>query len=80
MFKDRPSPFEDFDRETDALVGMPDVPLALRYFGGAGLSHMNKYGTPLVSFAGVRAKASRHAARNPWAMLCKELTVDELMN
>ncbi|NMG17818.1 lipid-transfer protein [Aromatoleum bremense] len=80
VFKDRPSPFEDFDRETDALVGMPDVPLALRYFGGAGLSHMNKYGTPLESFARVRAKASRHAARNPLALLRKELTVDEVMN
>ena len=25
----------------------PGIPLALRYFGGAGLSHMKKYGTPL---------------------------------
>ena len=38
VFDDRPSPFEDFDREAEALVGMPDLPLALRYFGGAGLS------------------------------------------
>jgi sterol carrier protein 2 len=80
VFSDRPSPFEDFDRETDALVGMPDLPLALRYFGGAGLAHMNKYGTPLESFAKVRAKASRHAARNPLALLRRELTVDEVMN
>jgi acetyl-CoA acetyltransferase len=80
VFNDRPSPFEDFDRETDALVGMPDLPLALRYFGGAGLAHMNKFGTPLESFAGVRAKASRHAARNPLALLRKELTVDDVMN
>jgi sterol carrier protein 2 len=80
VFNDRPSPFEDFDRETDALVGMPDLPLALRYFGGAGLSHMNKYGTPLESFAKVRAKASRHAAGNPLALLRKELTVDDVMN
>ncbi len=80
LFNDRPSPFEDFDRETDALVGMPDLPLALRYFGGAGLSHMNKFGTPLESFAKVRAKASRHAARNPLALLRKELTVDDVMS
>jgi sterol carrier protein 2 len=80
VFNDRASPFEDFDRETDALVGMPDLPLALRYFGGAGLSHMNKYGTPLESFAKVRAKASRHAARNPLALLRKELSVDDVMN
>ena len=80
VFNDRPSPFEDFDRETDALVGKPDLPLALRYFGGAGLAHMQKYGTPLESFAKVRAKASRHASRNPLALLRKELTADDVMN
>jgi acetyl-CoA acetyltransferase len=80
VFNDRPSPFEDFDREAEALVGMPDLPLALRYFGGAGLAHMTKYGTPLEAFAKVRAKASRHAARNPLALLRKELTVDDVMN
>ena len=80
VFNDRPSPFEDFDREAEALVGMPELPLALRYFGGAGLAHMQKYGTPLEAFAQVRAKASRHAARNPLALLRKELTVDDVMN
>ena len=80
VFDDRPSPFEDFDREVDALVAMPDLPLALRYFGGAGLAHMQKYGTPLSTFAKVRAKASRHAARNPLALLRKELSDDEVMN
>src|SRR5262245_28405715 len=79
VFSDRVSPFEDFDRATDALVGMRELPLALRYFGGAGLAHMEKYGTPLESFAKVRAKASRHAARNPLALLRKELSVDDVM-
>jgi acetyl-CoA acetyltransferase len=80
VFSDRPSPFEDFDREASTLVGMPELPLALRYFGGAGQSHMRKHGTTLESFAKVRAKASRHAARNPLALLRKELTVEEVMN
>lgn len=80
VFADRPSPFEDFDREAEALVGMPDLPLALRYFGGAGLAHMERYGTPLEAFAKVRAKASRHAARNPLALLRRELSVDDVMN
>ena len=79
VFTDRPSPFEDFDLEASKLVGMPELPLALRYFGGAGQSHMQKYGTPLESFAKVRAKASRHAARNPLALLRKELSVDDVM-
>jgi sterol carrier protein 2 len=78
-FTDRPSPFEAFDRETDALVGHPDVPLAIRYFGGAGLSHMRKYGTRLETFARVRAKASRHAVNNPLALFRREVSVDEVM-
>lgn len=80
VFDDRPSPFEDFDREAEALVGMPELPLALRYFGGAGLGHMQKYGTPLEAFAKIRAKASRHAARNPLALLRKELSTEDVMN
>ncbi|MFO1324283.1 MAG: lipid-transfer protein [Burkholderiales bacterium] len=78
-FPDRPTPFERFDAETNALVGMPDVPLALRYFGGAGLAHMRKYGTPMETFAKIRAKASRHAARNPLAVFRNEVTADDVM-
>jgi len=78
-WSDRPTPFERFDAETDALIGHPEVPLALRYFGGAGLAHMRKYGTRMETFAKIRAKASRHAARNPLALLRKELTADEVM-
>ncbi len=78
-FTDRPTPFDDFDRETDALVGQPDVPLAIRYFGGAGLSHMKKYGTKLETFAKIRAKASRHAAHNPLALFRTELTADDVL-
>jgi sterol carrier protein 2 len=78
-FDDRPTPFDDFDRETDALVGQPDVPLAIRYFGGAGMAHMKKYGTTLETFAAVRAKASRHAAINPLALFRKEVTVADVL-
>jgi acetyl-CoA acetyltransferase len=78
-FNDRPTPFERFDAECNALIGHPEVPLAIRYFGGAGLAHMQKYGTRLTTFAKIRAKASRHAARNPFALLRKELTVDDVM-
>src|SRR4051812_47889189 len=78
-FTDRPTPFDEFERETAALVGQPDVPLAIRYFGGAGASHMRKYGTRLETFARIKAKASRHAVNNPFALLRKEVTVDEVM-
>ena len=80
VFTDRPSAFDDFDAAADKLVDAPGVPLALRYFGGAGLSHMKKYGTPLTSFAKVRAKASRHAKNNPLALFRKEVTADDVMN
>src|ERR1700712_4918148 len=40
VFNDRPSPFERFDDATAQLVGKDEIPLALRYFGGAGLAHM----------------------------------------
>jgi len=78
-FNDRPTPFDAFDAETDALVGQPDVPLAIRYFGGAGMSHMHKYGTTLETFARVRAKASRHATHNPLALFRREVSVDEVL-
>ncbi|MBB1090111.1 lipid-transfer protein [Rhodopseudomonas palustris] len=80
VFDDRPSPFDDFDAAAGRLIDVPGVPLALRYFGGAGLSHMQKYGTPLSSFAKVRAKASRHAAKNPLALFRKEVTADDVLN
>lgn len=79
-FKDRPSPFEDFDQQADEIVGMPEMPLALRYFGGAGLAHMQKYGTRLATFAEIRAKASRHARNNPLALFRKEMTAEDVLN
>ena len=80
VFKDRPSPFDDFDAVTDALVGMADIPLALRYFGGAGLEHMRKYGTGLDSFAKIRAKASRHGANNPFALFRKVVSEQDVLD
>ncbi len=79
VFKDRNSPFERFDAVTDDLVGHAQIPLALRYFGGAGLAHMQQYGTTLSTFAKIRAKASRHAANNPLALFRTVLSEDEVL-
>ena len=79
IFKDRPSPFDRFDTATEELVGHGDIPLALRYFGGAGLAHMQQYGTQLSTFAKVRAKASRHAENNPMALFRKVVTEEEVL-
>jgi len=80
VFKDRPSPFDRFDEATQELVGHGEIPLALRYFGGAGLAHMEQYGTQLSTFAKIRAKASRHAKNNPLALFRKVVSEEEVMN
>jgi sterol carrier protein 2 len=79
MFDDRPTPLGLFDELADELVGMKQVPLALRFFGGAGLAHMQKYGTTLETFAQIRAKASRHAKHNPMALFRKEVTAEQVL-
>ncbi|MCC5859079.1 MAG: lipid-transfer protein [Ectothiorhodospiraceae bacterium] len=80
VWTDRPSPFESFDEKTAELVGHDEIPLALRYFGGAGKSHMEKYGSTLRDFARIRAKASRHAAHNPLALFRTEVSEDDVLN
>jgi acetyl-CoA acetyltransferase len=78
-WQDRPNAFQRFDELCESTAGGSGLPLALRYFGGAGKEHMAKYGTRLETFAKIRAKASRHAANNPLALLKKVLSVDEVM-
>lgn len=78
-FHDRPSAFELFDSVCDDLVGYPEIPMAIRYFGGAGMEHMELYGTRAETFAKIRSKASRHASRNPLALFQKEVTEEEVM-
>ncbi|HMN79076.1 MAG TPA: lipid-transfer protein [Burkholderiaceae bacterium] len=77
---DRPNTFEKFDELCDEVAGGKGIPLALRYFGGAGQEHMQRYGTKLETFAKVRAKASRHAVNNPLALFRREVTEDEVMS
>ena len=78
VFSDLPSTFVDFDALNDELVDV-DLPLALRYFGGAGKKHMELYGTTLEDFAKVRAKASRHASQNPLSVFKNVLTTEDVM-
>ncbi len=78
-FADRPTPFVDFDALCDELVGHAEIPMALRYFGGAGKHHMDTYGSRLEDLAAIRAKASRHARNNPLALFRREVTVEDVM-
>lgn len=77
-WSDRPSPFARFDELCAEIAPYP-VPLALRYFGGAGKEYMERYGVTANLFARVRAKASRHAAHNPGALLRKVVSEEEVM-
>jgi acetyl-CoA acetyltransferase len=61
------------------LVDRTDLPSAIRQFSGAGRAHMEKYGTKLETFAKIRAKASRHAARNPLAVFRTVVTPEEVL-
>jgi sterol carrier protein 2 len=79
VFTDRPTPFDRFDAVTEQMVGESQIPLALRYFGGAGREHMQRYGTPLETFAHIRAKASRHAEKNPFALFRKPVTAEQVL-
>jgi len=80
VFHDRLSPFERFEAAADDIVGENGLPLALRYFGGAGLAHMKQYGTKLSTFARIKAKASRHASKNPLALLRNVVTEEDVLN
>ncbi len=78
VYSDRPAPLERFQQACDSVV--PDgVPPALRLFGAAGQAHMQRFGTPLESFAKIRAKASRHAANNPLAVFRKVVSTEDVM-
>lgn len=80
FWTDRPNTFAKFDALCDELSPESrDLPLALRYFGGAGHEHMKKYGTRLETFAKIRAKASRHAANNPLALFRTVLSEEDVM-
>ncbi|GAA4815018.1 lipid-transfer protein [Tomitella cavernea] len=77
---DRPSPFARFDRVLDETLGPEDgVPMAPRYFGGAGQAYADRYGMDPAVFAEIAVKARRHAANNPYAVFRDPVTVDEVL-
>jgi acetyl-CoA acetyltransferase len=80
VWTDRASALERALDMTDELVGRPEgLSNAIRQFAGAGMAHMKKYGTKLETFAKIRAKASRHAARNPLAVFRNVVTTEDVM-
>lgn len=78
-WNDRPDPLDHFNGVMDEVFGHPELPMAIRYFAAAGREHMERHGTSLETFAKIRAKASRHAARNPLALFRREVTPEEVL-
>lgn len=75
---DRESPFDNFLKVLDDR-GYPDAPLALRCFGAAGHHYMEMYGASADLFAKVAVKTRNHAITNPFALLTKPLSVEEVL-
>jgi acetyl-CoA acetyltransferase len=80
VWRDRPSALGRFNEAADDLVGETEIPLTLRFFGGAGREYMQRYDAPLDVFAQVRAKASRHASANPLALFRKVVSAEDVLS
>ncbi|WP_016882157.1 MULTISPECIES: lipid-transfer protein [unclassified Rhodococcus (in: high G+C Gram-positive bacteria)] len=77
VWDDRPAPMFRMDDLMTELQGFDDeAPRAAQLFGGAGVSHMQKYGTKPETFAKISVKARKHAANNPNAVF-RDLLTDE---
>ncbi|RDK05850.1 lipid-transfer protein [Cupriavidus lacunae] len=80
VWTDRPLALERANEVVEELVGRREgLSNAIRQFGGAGMAHMRKYGTKLETFAKIRAKASQHAARNPFAVFRNVISTEDVM-
>lgn len=79
VWDDRPAPMFRFDDLMTEIQGVHDAPRAAQMFGGAGLSHMEKYGTKPETFAKISVKARKHAANNPNAVFRDLLTEEQVL-
>lgn len=80
VWDDRPAPMFRFDDLMTEIQGVDETsPRAAQLFGGAGVSHMQKYGTKPETFAKISVKARKHAAHNPNAVFRDLLTEEQVL-
>ncbi len=77
---DRPTPLSRFFEATRRIRGWDEkIPMAPQLFGAAGAEYREKYGVRPGTFAEITVKSRRHAAKNPYALFRKPVTVDEVL-
>ncbi len=80
VFPDRPIPMETFiTKLTEIQEPKEGAPFAPMLFGGAGVEHMEKYGTKPETFGMISVKARKHAQHNERAVFRSLLTLEEVM-
>jgi acetyl-CoA acetyltransferase len=79
-FTDRPAPMENFFVKLNEVYPLSaTAPPAAQLFGGAGMEHMDKYGTKPETFGKIAVKARKHAEHNERAVFRNLLTLEEVM-
>lgn len=79
-FMDRPAPMENYFVKLNEVYPLSaTAPPAAQLFGGAGMEHMDKYGTKAETFGMIAVKARKHAEHNERAVFRNLLTVEEVM-
>ncbi|MFI6905996.1 lipid-transfer protein [Nonomuraea sp. NPDC050394] len=80
VWDDRPQPMSRSAATMAGIQGADEkAPFAAQYFGGAGRTYAERYGTRPETFAKISVKARRHAAHNPYAVFRDPLTEEEVM-
>ncbi|GAA5157755.1 lipid-transfer protein [Pseudonocardia eucalypti] len=80
-WEDRPSAFTRFEEVSTAADGDAGaVPMAPRYFGGAGAAYCERHGMDPKVFAQIAVKARKHAANNPYAVFTDPVTVEDVLD
>ncbi|MEU7814365.1 lipid-transfer protein [Pseudonocardia sp. NPDC049154] len=80
QWDDRPSSTERFEEVALTQSGAdPQAPMAAMLFGGAGVAHMERFGTKPETLGLISVKARKHAANNPFAVFRTPVTLEEVM-
>jgi len=79
-FMDRPAPMETYFVKLNEVYPLSaTAPPAAQLFGGAGMEHMDKYGTKAETFGKIAVKARKHAEHNERAVFRNLLSLEEVM-